>query len=221
MAEIQDFIRLIDQLLFLNETGYKLANGIQTQVSAFLLPNISRGELLNFFKKLHKENCLTMIRTDKPPGTFGSEILDTETDAKVLLTIRVNQLRTYKQELKNNYLTPIVIEPSKIEKDSLNKEKIDFNSATGVLNFNGKQLLLNPDTTIIGLCRYMFKKAIGVPVDWSEIYESIEDSLPKNKIKDRKKIYDAMVRLNKEIKKQFLVNEDFLTSKNTTIRRNF
>lgn len=220
MAEIQDFIKLIDQLLFLDETGHKLANAIKTHISAFLLPNTSRGDMLNMLKKLNQEHCLSMIRIDRAPGTFGYEILDTETDAEVLLTIHDKNIQTYKQKLQNKHLN-LPVAAAEIEKISLDKEKIDFNSITGSLDFKDKKLLMAPDTTANGLCRYMFTKMIGVPVDWSEIYESIEGSFPKNKVKDRKKIYDAMIRLNKEVKKQFTVSEDLFTSKNTTIRRNY
>lgn len=220
MAEVHDFIRLIDKLLFLDEVGYKLANSVRTHISAFLLPDIARGDMLNMLKKLNQERCLSMIRIDRAPGTFGYEILDTKTDAEVLLTINSNSLKVYKQELQNKYLNH-EIPAAQIETISLDKEKIDFNPITGSLNFRDKNLLLTPDTTTSGLCRYMFTKMIGVPVDWSEIYESIEGSFPKNKIKDRKKIYDAMTRLNKEIKKRFKVSEDLFSSKNTTIRRNY
>jgi hypothetical protein len=76
-------------------------------------------------------------------------------------------------------------------------------------------------------CRAMFKKKVRSAVDWSIIYEKIQENYHSEygkplKIRDNwRPIYDTMIRINNRIKSELKITNDLFSWKDLTVKRNF
>jgi hypothetical protein len=106
-------------------------------------------------------------------------------------------------------------------KDALNDKKVDFDDNGATIKIGDKSVSLPPYKNEHFLCRAIFEHKKGEPVDWSIIYEKMEESEPSNKVKNKRRVYDATEALNNRIKEILNTNDDFLTFKEKTITRNY
>jgi len=106
-------------------------------------------------------------------------------------------------------------------KISLNNGKIEFDDNSATIKIGETSIVLPPFKNEHSLCRAMFEHLKGEPVDWSIVYERMEDIEPRNKIKDRKKIYDTVEALNSRVKKLLDTEDNFIILKENTLIRNY
>jgi hypothetical protein len=223
MVLLDDIIKIIDVLLFHSEV--RNASDSLPSIPIIMCigdlssPGISKNNTVNILKKLYNNHCISSILPlDEPDGTFGYAFYNKDDSARILLTIYNSALINYKQELLDKYLNKkTTIDQS----HSLQKDGISFNDNTGVIKVKDKQFTIAPDTNEFGLCKFMFDSKVLVPIDWSEVYKYVQGEEPKDKVKDRKVIYDAMKRVNRQIREKIGVSEDFFTAQRKTIRRNY
>jgi len=79
--------------------------------------------------------------------------------------------------------------------------KYDLKKLT--ITYQNREIFIPPDTNTSAFCEYMFTQEINTPISWDIIYENIVDKNSNDKAKDRKKIYDAMISVNKKFGKVF------------------
>lgn len=78
-----------------------------------------------------------------------------------------------------------------------------YNPKEMTLSYRGKEVSIPPETKLSALCQFMFAQKINTPVSWDVVYEEMVGGAPRDKIKNRKTVYDAVLSVNRRFRKTF------------------
>lgn len=103
----------------------------------------------------------------------------------------------------------------------LKSAKIKYDDQAARLYVGDQKCQMPPYRNEHSLCRAMFGYKVNEPVDWSEIYEKINESEPELPEPCSRMIWDAMNALNKRVKKDINTDDKLFTWQGKTIKRNY
>jgi hypothetical protein len=107
----------------------------------------------------------------------------------------------------------------KKQKKNLDLKNLIFSEEESAIKNENLNCSLPPYKNEYDLCKVMFEKKIGIPIEWDIVYEKMTgDENFENKWRV---IYDTMRRLNKRFVESFDTKRELFTWQNKTIKRNF
>ena len=137
----------------------------------------------------------------------------------------------YKEEaLTGRILTNVEKGLQSVNRDTpmlLNNYPIEFIDEKAILRWNNKDCEMPPYKNEHYFCRVMYNSQhpIKVAVDWSIIFEEMEEFPDKSKgrddSKDMRSIQDTMYALNKRVKDVFNTQDSLFSWKNKSVVRNY
>lgn len=135
----------------------------------------------------------------------------------------IEEMRIKIKELVANLDSKTTIQKIEQEKPKifLKDTTIIYNDNEAVLLIGSQKCQLPPYKNEHYFCRAMFEHMAREAIDWSIIYEKMTGTESQNKVKDKRKIYDAFEAINKRVKATADTDDDFFTFKENTITRNY
>mgnify|MGYP001615809646 CR=1 FL=1 len=119
------------------------------------------------------------------------------------------------EELKENFKKAFTYIPS--------ESVAVFNEKKSLIILGNKEIILPPTKNEFNLCKVMFTYDVNEPVDWSIVWNAMEnidiDSMPEKS--DKKSIRDTSDRVNNRIYDVLGFRRNLFTWKNKNISRNF
>jgi hypothetical protein len=98
-----------------------------------------------------------------------------------------------------------------------------FNEKQSMIVFGNKEISLPPTKNEFNLCKAMFEYAVNEPVDWSVVWNAMENLDPGfiPEKSNKKSLRDTSDRVNSRMKETLGLKKSLFTWKNKNISRNF
>ncbi|MCD4760766.1 hypothetical protein K8R42_02595, partial [bacterium] len=100
-------------------------------------------------------------------------------------------------------------------------KKTDIDQATCETASGDKKCDIKAGTTAHEFCTFMFTKEPKEYIDWSIVYEKIQETEVNEKNKNKKMINDIIYSINKKIKNTFNTKDNLFSMKNKTVSRDY
>jgi hypothetical protein len=204
----------VNQIVEVLSTGIKFNsprdNLIKVYEEEFFERGISKQYLEWGIKKLKGEGVITRKEVMYAPHTPQSTY-----------PIKANLSSTY-DTLYNKVVYILHIDRAKLKAKNGEVKKyrsLKFVDNQAVIQAGNIKIKLPPHGNEHWLCKIMYKYKINEPVDWSEIYEAVTgNSLPDDKRKGKKMVYDAYEKLNERVESKTGIKGAFAWQNNTIKR---
>ncbi len=179
---------------------------------------------------LNKEDVRKMAKENVP---FFHTLIALETEGLidikkmkvVYLGKYVNEPNEYDILIKINDKIKSLSNEIKLVHSPLQRKGISFDDEKATLLVNSEACQLPPYKNEHYLCRVMYQYRKGEPVDWSIIFEKMNEFSHKltgrNTEKDRRSVQDTMYAINDRVREKYNTEEELFTWKSNTIARNF
>lgn len=88
-----------------------------------------------------------------------------------------------------------------LEEKPTREENIEFLDDDALIKLGNKRCQLPPYKNEHFFCRAAFEHPVDEPIDWSIIYEKMTGEEVKDKEKNKRTVYDTLIRINKRVEK--------------------
>lgn len=179
---------------------------------------------------LNKEDIRKIVKENVP---FFHTLIALETEGLidikkmkvVYLGKYVNEPNEYDILIKINDKIKALNNEIKSVYSPLQKNGISFDNEKAILVVNNEVCQLPPYKNEHCLCRVMYQYRKGEPVDWSIVFEKMNEFSQKltgrNTEKDRRSVQDTMYAINTRVREKYNTEEELFAWKSNTISRNF
>jgi hypothetical protein len=179
---------------------------------------------------LNKEDIRKIVKENVP---FFHTLIALETEGLidikkmkvVYLGKYVNEPNEYDILIKINDKIKALNDEIKLVHSPLQKNGISFDDEKAKLLVKSEACQLPPYKNEHYLCRAMYQYRKGEPVDWSTIFEKMNEFSQKitgrNTKNDRRSVQDTMYAINDRVREKYNTEEELFTWKSNTITRNF
>ena len=211
-----------------------------------IFPHVVNMGYIDEFIKTEKENLITSSKVQEKISSleeFREFTYSCQESVKILDESYINgceSIRLVDQEIAK--LKPVElcylfkVNEDKIDKNlselslkhqedkevfSLKDKKVEFDEVISAIIVEGKKCSLPPAKNEEYFARAIFSREINESVDWSVLYYEMTGSDVADVSKNRKTLMDTVYRLNKRIKRIFKTNDDLISCKDKSIKRNY
>lgn len=192
--------------------------------------NDTYGEIEDIFRHINGSDILSEPDIQKTLNDVSlivsetkkkNESLKIKSQKQALLT-HSSTIKVEIAEMPELKIKGMSEEPNKnIKKIRLAKVRVDFNDDEVKIIAGKAECPLPPFKNEHFFCRSMFKHLPKEFIDWSIIYNEMENIEPTDKIKNKRAIQDTMYAVNNRIKDVFPTDDDLFTWKEKSVARNY
>ncbi|MFA5126415.1 MAG: hypothetical protein WC465_00235 [Patescibacteria group bacterium] len=149
-----------------------------------------RANLVKIIEDFERRKCVKNVRGVNDTSEWRTIILSN--GDRLSLNIMQDNLEYYREVLKKNIANKNI---------SLSNFDISYDEDRKILIIGNEEILIDNSTNQDYLCKIMFKRGVGVPVYWVDIYEAIQGGHePENDKKCKKIIEDTVYMVNNKVR---------------------